>query len=75
MSATDWKTERLEVHMNVRALLVTSFARETSEVRGGFTPVPAGMSLAQGVSLLELGQHPVATANGVAGMNAYAFNR
>ena len=75
VSATDWKTERLEVHMNVRALLVTSFARETSEVRGGFTPVPAGMSLAQGVSLLELGQHPVATANGVAGMNAYSFNR
>lgn len=53
VSATDWKTKSLEVHMNVRALLVTTFARETSEVRGGFTPVPAGMSLAQGVALLN----------------------
>ena len=49
----DWKTANLEMHMNVRALLVTSFARETSERRGGFTPVPAGTSLAEGVNLLE----------------------
>jgi hypothetical protein len=53
VSATDWKTERLEVHMVGRALLVKSFARETSEVRGGFVPVPAGMNLAQGMALLE----------------------
>jgi hypothetical protein len=53
VNATDWKTERLEVHMNVRALLVTSFARETSEIRGGFTPVPAGISVAQGIGMLQ----------------------
>lgn len=53
VSATDWKTARLEVHMNVRALLVKTFARETSEVRGGFEPVPAGMSLEQGMALLN----------------------
>ncbi len=53
VSSTDWKTDQLEVHLNVRALLVTSFARETSETRGGFEPVPAGMSVAQGVALLE----------------------
>lgn len=52
VSATDWKTERLEVHMNIRALLVTSFARETSEIRGGFMPLPSGISVAQGISLL-----------------------
>ncbi|HZP06848.1 MAG TPA: hypothetical protein VFB43_18250 [Terracidiphilus sp.] len=75
VSATDWKTERLEVHMNVRALLVTSFARETSEVRGGFTPVPAGMSMAQGVSLLEQGEQPVVSTNGGGGVTAFAFNR
>ena len=53
VSATEWKTEALEVHMNIRALLVKTFARETSEVRGGFVPVPAGMSLKQGLALLD----------------------
>ncbi|MGD1107810.1 MAG: hypothetical protein ABR865_12265 [Terracidiphilus sp.] len=53
VSATDWKTESLEVHMNIRALLVKTFARETNEVRGGFVAVPAGMSLEQGLALLN----------------------
>ena len=53
VSATDWKTERLEMHMNIRALLVTNIARETSERRGGFTAVPSGMSLEEGVRLIE----------------------
>jgi hypothetical protein len=56
VSPTDWKTERLEVHMTVRALLVKTFARETSEARGGFLPVPAGLNLAQGMALLERSQ-------------------
>ena len=56
VSATDWKTESLEVHMNIRALLVKTFARETSEMRGGFVPVPAGMRLAQGLALLNQSQ-------------------
>jgi hypothetical protein len=53
VSPTDWKTKSLEVHMNIRALLVKTFARETSETRGGFAPVPAGMSLEQGLALLD----------------------
>jgi hypothetical protein len=52
VSPTDWKTERLEMHMNGRALLFKTIARETSEVRGGFVPVPPRLSLAQGVNLL-----------------------
>lgn len=56
VSATDWKTESLEVHMNIRALLVKTFARETSEMRGGFVPVPAGIHLAQGLALLNQSQ-------------------
>lgn len=52
VSATDWKTERLEIHMNGRALLFKTIARETSEVRSGFAPVPPGLSLAEGVKLL-----------------------
>jgi len=53
VSATDWKTKSLEVHMNVRALLVKTFVRETSETRGGFEPVPSGMNLAQAWTLLN----------------------
>ena len=53
VSPTDWKTERLEVHLLGRALLVKSYTRETSELRGGFAPVPGGMSLAQGMALLQ----------------------
>ncbi|MGA2207064.1 MAG: hypothetical protein ABSG10_10085 [Terracidiphilus sp.] len=53
VSATDWKTEVFEVHMNIRALLVKTFARETSELRGGFVPVPTGMSLTEGLETLN----------------------
>jgi hypothetical protein len=53
VSATEWKTVRLEIHMSGRALLVKSFAHETSERRGGFQPVPTGLSLAQGAALLD----------------------
>jgi hypothetical protein len=42
--------------MNIRALLVKTFARETSEVRGGFVPIPAGIHLAQGLALLNQSQ-------------------
>jgi hypothetical protein len=48
----DWKTQRLEVHMAGRAMLFKSIARETSETRGGFTPVPAGLTLAQAASMI-----------------------
>jgi hypothetical protein len=53
VSATDWKTAELEVHMSIRALLVKTFARETSEARGGFEPVPPGLTLAQAVRFLD----------------------
>jgi len=49
----DWKTQRLEVHMTGRAMLFKTIARETSEVRGGFTPVPAGLSLQQAATLVR----------------------
>ena len=53
VSPTDWKTQKLEMHMFGRALLVKSFARETSEARGGFVPVPPAMKLAEGMKLLD----------------------
>jgi hypothetical protein len=49
----DWKTQRLEVHMIGRAMLFKTIARETSEVRGGFTPVPSGLSLQQAATLVR----------------------
>lgn len=52
VSDTDWKTVRLEIHMNGRALLFKTIARETSERRGGFESVPAGLSMVQGIALL-----------------------
>jgi hypothetical protein len=53
VSPTEWKTESLEVHLDIRALLVKTFARDTSEQRGGFEPVPSGLTLAQGLALLD----------------------
>lgn len=53
VSPTDWKTAELEVHMSIRALLVKTFAKETSETRRGFTSVPAGMNLSQAMHLLS----------------------
>lgn len=61
VSATDWKTERLEIHMNGRAFFLKTISRETSEVRGGFAPVPAQMSLAQGMQMLALPQAKAVT--------------
>lgn len=49
----DWKTQRLEVHMIGRAMLFKTIAHETSEVRGGFAPVPAGLSLEQAATLVR----------------------
>ncbi|HET6206297.1 MAG TPA: hypothetical protein VFD98_05770 [Terracidiphilus sp.] len=53
VSATEWKTERLEVHLSGRALMLKTIARETSELRRGFVAVPAGMTLSQGMSILN----------------------
>jgi hypothetical protein len=53
VSATDWKTTQIELHLNIRALLVNNFSREISEVRGGFEPVPSGIGLSQGLKLLD----------------------
>ena len=53
VSPSEWKTQRMELHLSGRAVLFKTIARETSELRGGFAAVPAGMNLAQGMHLLE----------------------
>jgi hypothetical protein len=50
----DWKTQRLEVHMIGRAVLFKTIARETSEVRGGFVPVPPGLTLEEAAEMIRL---------------------
>lgn len=54
VSPTDWKTAQLEIHMNGRAMRFKTIAKETSEVRGGFTPAPAGLNLGQAIFFLEV---------------------
>ena len=53
VSATEWKTSRLEMHMNGRAILFKTIARETCEFRRHFTPVPAAMTVKQGIDILS----------------------
>jgi hypothetical protein len=76
VSATEWKTERLEVHVTGRAVIKT-ISRETSEVRGGFATVPAGMNLAQGVRMLQQSdaRNIIATAGARAAPVALAKSR
>jgi len=65
---TDWKTERLEVHMQGRAMLFKTIARETSEVRSGFRAVPQGLTLQQAASLMgtaDVAQVRQASFNGM----------
>jgi hypothetical protein len=53
VSATEWKTAQLEIHISGRAMLFKTIARETSELRGSFSAVPAGLDLAGGMRILE----------------------
>jgi hypothetical protein len=62
VSADEWKTERLEVHMNGRALMLKTIGHEANEVRGGFEAVPARMSMTQGLHMLEQGSTECAAA-------------
>ncbi len=53
VSSTEWKTQRMELHLSGHAIVFKTIARDTNEVRGGFAAVPAGLDLAQGMRLLE----------------------
>jgi hypothetical protein len=72
VSATEWKTEQLEIHMSGRALLFSTIARDTSELRGGFSSVPSGLDLADGMRILEQ-TDPKTPPNTVARMSSASF--
>jgi hypothetical protein len=72
VSATEWKTEQLEIHMSGSALLFSTIARDTSELRGGFSSVPSGLDLADGMRILE-NTDPKTPPNTVARMASAFF--
>jgi hypothetical protein len=74
VSSTEWKTQELEVHISGRAFVLKTIARETSEVRGGFTAVPAGTTLSQGMSILNQA-HSQALPNTMARVSPTSFTR
>lgn len=53
VAPTEWKTQRLEIHLNGSAMLFKTIGRQTSEVRRAFSPVPPGLALAQGIDMLR----------------------
>lgn len=55
VGVNEWKTERLEVHMTGRALMLKTILHETNETRGGFEAVSPRMTMAQGLRMLEQG--------------------
>jgi len=61
VSATEWKTQRMELYLSGRAVVFKTIARDTNEVRGGFAAVPAGLNLAQGMRMLD--QNPRSAPN------------
>ena len=50
---TEWKTWEIELHLSGRAFVWKTIAQQTSERRGGFVPVPSGITLSQGMSILN----------------------
>jgi hypothetical protein len=74
VSPTEWKTQQLEIHLSGRAFVLKTIARETSELRGGFVAVPAGITLSQGMSILDQ-TDPQAPPNTTAGLSHASFAR
>lgn len=62
VSPAEWKMSALEVHMRGRAVLFKCVERDTSEQRGGFSPLPAELTLSQAVRLLAESKPPNAEA-------------
>lgn len=53
VSETDWKTAVLEVHVEGRAILFKTIAKNTREERSGFREVPANITLNEAKQLLD----------------------
>ena len=74
VSPSEWKTQRMELHLSGRAVLFKTIARDTNEVRGGFAAVPAGIDLAQGMRILDQAD-PRSAPNAMAHVAPVSFKR
>jgi hypothetical protein len=53
VSAGNWKTYVLDVHISGHVILLKSIGKDQREVRTEFRPVPAGLNVAQAAALLD----------------------
>ncbi len=53
VSATDWKTDVLEIHITGKAIFFKTIAKDTHEIRSDFHEVPRDTSISQAKFLLE----------------------
>lgn len=51
VTATDWKSTRIDVHVDGRILLLKSISRDEEAVHSGHEPLPANLSLAEAAAL------------------------
>jgi hypothetical protein len=51
VTATDWKTTRVEVHLDGKILLLKSISRDQDAHHSGAQPLPPHLSLAQAAAL------------------------
>jgi hypothetical protein len=51
VTATDWKSTRIDVHVDGRILLLKSISRDEDAVHSGHEPLPPHLSLAQAAAL------------------------
>ena len=72
VSPSEWKTQRMQLHLSGRAVLFKTIARDTNEIRGGFASVPAGINLAQGMRILEQ-TDPLSAPNTLARVSPVSF--
>jgi hypothetical protein len=52
VSATHWKADLIETHVQGKVLLVKSLSKDQREVRSDFRPVPSGTTLAEAKDML-----------------------
>ena len=51
VTATDWKSTRIDVHLDGRILLLKSISRDEEAVHSGHEPLPPNLSLAEAATL------------------------
>jgi hypothetical protein len=52
VSATHWKADLVETHVQGKVLLVKSLSKDQREARSDFRPVPSGTTLAEAKQML-----------------------